>query len=95
MPTPQENTIVHKRSAVTGREPTAAQLLFGEFAVNYRDGRVFIKREDEIVLDITQPLYHIDGGLLVAALGPVAAFSLTTEAGGVLYTENFKRLIIE
>jgi hypothetical protein len=94
MPTPQENTIVHKRSAVTGREPTAAQLLFGEFAVNYRDGRVFIKREDEIILDITQPLYHIDGGLLVIA-PPDSAFSLTTEAGGVLYTENFKRLIIE
>jgi hypothetical protein len=94
MPTPQENTIVHKRSAVIGREPTAAQLLFGEFAVNYRDGRVFIKREDEIVLDITQPLYHIDGGLLVVA-PPTAAFSITTEAGGVLYTENFKRLIIE
>lgn len=94
MPTPQANTIVHKRSAVTGHEPSAAQLLFGEFAVNYRDGRVFIKREDEIVLDITQPLYHIDGGLLVIA-APSAAFSINTEAGGVLYTENFKRLIIE
>lgn len=94
MPTPQTNTIVHKRSAVTGHEPTAGQLLFGEFAVNYRDGKVFIKREDETILEITQPLYHIDGGVLVAA-SPTDAFSITTEAGGVLYTENFKRLIIE
>jgi hypothetical protein len=94
MPTPQENTIVHKRSAVTGREPTAGQLLFGEFAVNYRDGKVFIKREDEAILDITQPLYHIDGGLLEVA-SPTDAFSLTTEAGGVLYTENFRRMILE
>jgi hypothetical protein len=94
MATPQENTIVHKRSEVTGREPTAAQLLFGELAVNYRDGKVFIKRADETILEITQSLYSIDGGL-IEAVSEGTSFSLTAESGGILYTENFKRLIIE
>lgn len=40
------NKIQHKRSAVTGKVPTIAQLDLGEFAVNTFDGKVYIKKDD-------------------------------------------------
>ncbi len=87
-----QNIIVHRRTAVPGRTPTAAQLMFGEFGINYVDGRVFLKKADSTVLDITEPLYSIDGGLLVGTTSGLPA--LLTEAGAVFYTEDFKRIII-
>ena len=68
-------------------------LLFGEIVVNYADGRVFIKKSDSTVLDITEPLYSIDGGRLVGTVSSEFA-GLLTEAGDAIYTENFRRIVI-
>jgi hypothetical protein len=87
-----QNIIVHRRSAVIGKTPTAAQLMFGEFGINFADGRVFIKKADSTVLDITEPLYSIDGGLLVGTTTALPA--LLAENGSVVYTENYKRVIL-
>jgi hypothetical protein len=87
-----QNTIVHKRTAVANRVPTAGQLLFGEFALNYADGRVFIKTAANTILDITKSLYHIDGGLLVGTSSPLPA--ALAENDEPIYTEDFKRLTL-
>lgn len=86
------NTIVLKRSGEPGREPTFEQLEYAELAVNYTDGRVFMRRGDDAILDITQPLYRVDGGRLVYA---ATTSFIVTEDGRTLYTENDSPLAIE
>ncbi len=86
------NTIVLKRSGEPGREPTFEQLEYAELAVNYTDGRVFMRRGDDAILDITQPLYRVDGGRLVYS--GVTPF-IVTQDGIILYTENSLPLILE
>jgi len=85
------NRIVHKRSDVVDYVPGANQLAFGELIVNYADGRIFIKKVDSTVLDVTEPLYTIDGGLLVGTTPDSPA--LVTEAGDNIYTEDFRRIV--
>jgi hypothetical protein len=48
------STITHKRSAIAGKVPTVAQLALGEIAINTRDGKIYIKRDNgtESVLEI-------------------------------------------
>ena len=84
--------IALKRSSTENYVPTASALVFGELFVNYSDGRVFIKKIDSAVLDITEPLYSIDGGRLIGTSTELAG--LLTEAGEPLYTENFRRIVI-
>lgn len=40
------STITHKRSAIAGKVPTVAQLALGEIAINTRDGKIYIKRDN-------------------------------------------------
>lgn len=40
------NRIILKRSHVAGKIPTVSQLEYGELAVNTRDGKVYLKRDD-------------------------------------------------
>ena len=88
------NTILHKRSATAGDEPTSLQLLFGEFAINMADGRVFIKKINGSVIEITQPLYTIDGGLLISETA-TDTVALLAETGEYLFTEQFLRIIVD
>ncbi len=81
-----------KRSGTENYVPLATQLVSGELFVNYLDGRVFIKKIDNSILDITEPLYSIDGGRLVGT--GTELNGLATEAGDTLYTENFRRIVI-
>ena len=37
------NTIIHKRSSVTGKAPQPADLTYGELAVNTADAKVYLK----------------------------------------------------
>ena len=48
------SVITHKRSAVTGKVPSTAQLTLGEIAINTRDGKLFIKKNNgtESVVEI-------------------------------------------
>lgn len=38
--------IQHRRSAVPGKVPTTAQVDLGELAINTRDGKLFLKRDN-------------------------------------------------
>lgn len=49
------NTIKIKRSAVSGKTPTTAQVDLGELAINTYDGRLFTKKDDGTasIVDLT------------------------------------------
>jgi hypothetical protein len=87
------NTIVHKRSSVPGKVPVSLQLSLGELAINVADGRVFVKKTDDTVVEITRPMRFIDGGLLVCAADPTV-FAILAENQDVLTTETADRLIL-
>ena len=40
------NTIILKRSSVTGKKPTESQLQYGELSINYADGELYYKSSD-------------------------------------------------
>jgi len=66
-----------KRSAVAGKVPTTAQLSLGELAVNTRDGRLFLKKDngtEEIIEFVSSEILH----------GQVAYFAMTTAPTGWL-----------
>jgi hypothetical protein len=65
------NNILHKRSSVPGAVPSLAQLSYGELAVNTADGKLFAKKENGTVVDLTQPTV-VDGGVV-----PRFSFTLT------------------
>lgn len=44
--------IVHKRSATASQIPAAGQLDYGELAINYTDGKVFMKKADDSVIQV-------------------------------------------
>lgn len=48
----------HKRSSVPGKIPTAGQLETGQLALNTADGKVFMKKEDNSVQDITKQIFE-------------------------------------
>lgn len=47
------NTIQLKRSSTSGATPSAGSLSAGELAINTADGKVFLKKDNGTVLDIT------------------------------------------
>lgn len=65
------NRIQIKRTAVVGREPTSGQLVYGELALNYADGRLFYKDSNDSVQTI--------GG--VGATGPAGVAGVTGPTG--------------
>lgn len=48
------NTIILKRSSVTGKKPTEAQLQYGELSINYADGELYYKSSDNTIKAIGQ-----------------------------------------
>ena len=44
--------VVHKRSSVAGKVPTAEMLRSGELAINTADGLVYAKKDDDSVIAI-------------------------------------------
>jgi hypothetical protein len=54
-------TIKHKRSDVSGSVPAQADLTPGELALNTADGKLFTKKTDGTVVELTMPVV-IDGG---------------------------------
>jgi hypothetical protein len=58
-----------KRSAVSGKVPTTAQLQTGEIAINTADGKLFFKRDDSTVQTIVTTNALITGSLSIN--GPI------------------------
>ena len=48
------NTIILKRSSVTGKKPTESQLQYGELSINYADGELYYKSSDNTIKAIGQ-----------------------------------------
>lgn len=52
--------ILFKRNSNSNVAPSAGALVQGEFALNTADGKVFLKKEDNSVLDITKTIFERD-----------------------------------
>ena len=100
--------IRHKRSTTAGVAPTNLQLDTGEFVINTADGKVFIKKEDTTVSDITKRVFQgntkleaNDDGVstsnLTATIDGVDRVIITPtelQTHGDLSIENAKSLIL-
>jgi len=49
--------IKHKRSSVAGRVPLASDLEAGELALNTNDGKVYLKKDDDSILDVNSTIF--------------------------------------
>jgi len=61
--------IKHKRSSVAGRVPVAADLEAGELALNTNDGKVYLKKDNDDILDITATIFKNDTNVTVTDTG--------------------------
>jgi hypothetical protein len=52
--------VLFKRNTNSGRVPAPEQLVQGELAMNTADGKVFLKKEDDTILDITKTIFDKD-----------------------------------
>lgn len=52
--------IKHKRSSISGSIPTTGDLEAGEIALNTADGKVFLKRDDNEIVDVTRQIFDKD-----------------------------------
>ena len=80
------STIKHKRSTTSGAVPGAGALVEGELAVNVADGKVFVKRSNGSVTNVTADGHgHAIGDVsgLQAALDGKAASSHTHAASAI------------
>ena len=97
--------IRHKRSGVAGTAPTAGQLDAGEFALNTADGKVYVKKDDNSILDITSTIFKnntevtvtdtgTDGTITAVADGTTVATLTSTQVSLTQNTaiENAKTL---
>lgn len=57
--------VLFKRNNNSGRVPLPTQMVQGELALNTADGKIFIKKEDDTVLDVTKTIF--DGNTSVTA----------------------------
>lgn len=66
------NTLRHKRSSVASAVPASGSLSAGELAVNTADGRVYLKRDDNAVIDVGATRAHTHGTVDIVGLGTIA-----------------------
>ena len=83
------STVLSKRSAVPGKMPTTAQIDLGELAINTRDGKLFLKRDNGngtfTIVEIGSPqAVAASLGLGALAYGQVGAWTISTDDGGNL-----------
>jgi hypothetical protein len=43
------NKIILKKSAVSGKVPVSSDLVYGEVALNYADGRMYYRKNDDTI----------------------------------------------
>lgn len=86
------NKILHKRSSTSSNVPSAGQLDYGELAINYADGKVFMKKSNDSIVEVgpaittstTQPPTAQDGDIWI-----------DTTAGAIkMYAESAWRTLV-
>ena len=78
-----------KRSTVPGKMPTTAQIDLGELAINTRDGKLFLKRDNGngtfTIVEIGSPQAVASSlGLGAFAYGQVGDWTITADGSGHL-----------
>lgn len=81
--------VLIKRSAVPGKVPTTAQIDLGELAINTRDGKLFLKRDNGngtfSMVEVGSPqAVAASLGLGAFAYGAVGDWIVATDANGNL-----------
>jgi len=76
--------IKHKRSSVAGKIPTSSDLEKGELALNTADGKVYLKKEDNSVLDITSTIFKNDTNVTVTDTGSNGQISAQVDGAEVV-----------
>jgi hypothetical protein len=61
--------IKHLRSSVSGKNPTAGQLEEGQIALNTADGKVFMKKADSTIREITKQIHDEDTQVFIDESG--------------------------
>ena len=81
--------VLSKRSAVPGKVPTTAQIDLGELAINTRDGKLFLKRDNGnttfTIVEVGSPQAVASSlGVGGFAHGGVGIWAVAAEANGTL-----------
>lgn len=71
--------ILFKRNSNSNVAPSAAALVQGELALNTADGKVFLKKEDNTVLDITKIIFERDTSITTNDNGGVNPSSISVK----------------
>jgi hypothetical protein len=71
--------IKHKRSSVAGRIPLAADLEAGELALNTNDGKVYLKKDDNSILDVNSTIFKNDTNVTVTDTGIDGTISVVAD----------------
>ncbi len=77
------NTVVLKRSAVTGRNPTTSDLALGELAINTYDGNLFFKKDSGTASIVSVATLTGTQTLTNKTLDAVVLTGTLTAGGGV------------
>jgi hypothetical protein len=86
------STIKLKRSSIPGKVPLAADLDFGEVAINYQDGIIYYKKPDGTISAIGGGSSGGAVGRSVTEITATAGQTVFTTSGG--YTVNFLDVIL-
>lgn len=81
--------VLSKRSTVPGKVPTTAQIDLGELAINARDGKLFLKRDNGngtfTIVEVGSPQAVASSlGLGAFAYGAVGNWAVAADASGTL-----------
>lgn len=71
--------IKHKRSSVSGNIPTAGQLEAGEIALNTADGKIYLKKDDASILDVTSTIFKGNTDVTVTDTGSNGTVTTTID----------------
>jgi len=88
--------IKHKRSSVSGNIPTAGQLEAGEIALNTADGKIYLKKDNNSVLDVTSTIFKGNTDVTVTDTGSNGEVATTVDgdlvstatASGVTFSKD-------
>jgi len=75
--------ILFKRNSNSGVAPSAGSLVQGEIALNTADGKVFLKKEDNTVLDITKTTFERDTSITASDDGGATPSKIIAKVDGV------------
>lgn len=71
--------IKHKRSSVAGKVPVAGDLEQGELALNTNDGKVYLKKDDNSIFDITDVIFKNDTNVTVTDTGSDGTITMVAD----------------